>query len=154
MTLSKEQKESIRSLFKSGTYGIKWDSSIVGNTHYVNSLNELECAFNDDNLRMIACYELTPYNNIQELLIASKKHGPYVNIKYTDTYYLITSIYKSGLDNDCRVTLEGNNKGNLNFREFLNTCRWQDGTRCGKQGNDVFRWSCFSGVITDNLNIT
>ena len=148
MNLSEEQKELIRSLFKTGTHGVKWDSLIVGNTHYVNSLNELEYAFNDDNLRMIVCYELSPYSNIQELLSASKKHGPYVNIK--DRYYLITSTYNIG-DSDYRVALEGNHKGNLNFKELLNTCRWQDGTHCGKQGNDVFRWSCFSGVITMNI---
>ena len=153
MTLSEEQKELIRSLFKAGKHGVKWDSLIVGNTHYVNYLNELECAFNDDDLRMIVCYELTPYNNIQELLSASKKHGPYVNIKGTDKYYLITSIYKVSED-DCRVALEGNHKGNLNFKELLKICKWQDETHCGKQGNDAFRWSCFSGVITDNLNIT
>lgn len=150
MTLSEEQKELIRSLFKAGTHGVKWDSRIVGSTYYVNSLEGLEIAFNDDDLRMIVCYELSPYSNIQELLSESKKHGPYVNIKGTDKYYLMTSIYKVSED-DCRVALEGNHKGNLNFKELLNTCRWQDRTHCGKQGNDAFRWSCFSGVITMNV---
>ena len=150
MTLSEEQKELIRSLFKASTHGVKWDSLIVGNTYYVNSLEELEAAFNEDDLRMIVCYELSPYSSIRELLSASKKHGPYVNIKGTDKYYLITSIYKISED-DCRVALEGNHKGNLNFKELLNTCRWQDGTYCGGQGNDTFRWSCFSGVITMNV---
>lgn len=151
MTLSEEQKELIRSLFKTGTHGVKWDSFIVGNTYYVNSLEELEAAFNDTNLRMIVCYELSPYSSIQELLSASKKHGPYVK-KSGEQYYLITSIYKiNDSDNDCRVALEGNHKGNLNFKELLNTCKWQDGTYCGRQGNDVFRWSCFSGVLTMNV---
>lgn len=150
MTLSEEQKELIRSLFKSGTHGVKWDSLIVGSTCHVNSLEGLEIAFNDTNLRMIVCYELNPYSSIQELLSESKKHGPYVNIIDTDKYYLMTSIYKIGED-DCRVALEGNHKGNLNFKELLNTCRWQDGTHCGKQGIDVFRWSCFSGVLTMNI---
>jgi hypothetical protein len=153
MTLSEEQKELIRSLFKAGTHGVKFDSCILGSTCFVNSLEGLEYAFNNDNLRTIVCYELTPYNNIQELLSASKEHGPYVNIKDTDRYYLITSTYNVG-DSDYRVALEGNHKGNLNFKELLKLCRWQDGTHCGKQGNDVFRWSYFSGVITDNLNIT
>ena len=150
MTLSEEQKELIRSLFKAGTHGVKWDSHIVGSTCHVNSLEGLEIAFNDTNLRMIVCYELNPYSSIQELLSESKKHGPYVNIKDTDKYYLMTSIYKISED-DCRVALEGNHKGNLNFKELLNTCRWQDGTHCGKQGIDVFRWSCFSGVLTMNI---
>ena len=150
MTLSEEQKELIRSLFKSGTHGVKWDSLIVGSTCHVNSLEGLEIAFNDTNLRMIVCYELNPYSSIQELLSESKKHGPYVNIKDTDKYYLMTSIYKISED-DYRVALEGNHKGNLNFKELLNTCRWQDGTHCGKQGIDVFRWSCFSGVLTMNI---
>lgn len=150
MTLSEEQKELIRSLFKAGTHGVKFDSRIVGSTCFVNSLEVLEYAFNNDNLLTIVCYELSPYNNIQELLSASKKHGPYVNIKDTDTYYLITSIYKAG-DNDCRVALEGNHKGNLNFKELLKSCRWQDGTHCGKQGIDVFRWSSISGVLTMNI---
>lgn len=151
-TLSEEQKELIRSLFKAGTHGVKWDSFIVGNTCYVNSLEGLEITFNDMNLRMLVCYELNPYCSIQELLSESKKHGPYVNIKGTDTYYLITSIYKVNED-DYRVALEGNHKGNLNFKELLKTCRWQDGTQCGKQGDDVFRWSSISGVITINPNI-
>lgn len=146
MTLSEEQKELIRSLFKAGTHGVKWDSLIVGNTYYVNSLEELEQAFNEDDLRMIVCYEISPYSNIQELLSESKEHGPYVNIKGADKYYLITSIYKFSED-DYRVALEGNHKGNLNFKELLKICRWQDGTSCGKHGNDVFRWSCFSGVL-------
>ena len=150
MTLSEEQKELIRSLFKTGTHGVKWDSRIVGSTFIVNSLEGLEIAFNDEDLRMIVCYELSPYSNIQELLSASKKHGPYVNIKDTDKYYLITSIYKISED-DCRVALEGNHKSNLNFKELLKTCKWQDGSHCGKQGNDVFRWSCFSGVLTMNI---
>lgn len=149
MTLSEEQKELIRSLFKAGTHGVKWDSLIVGSTCHVNSLNELEYAFNDDRLRMLVCYELTPYNNIQDLLSASKKHGPYVKMS-DERYYLITSIYKVSED-DCRVALEGNHKGNLNFKELLKSCKWQDGTHCGKQGNDAFRWSCFSGVITMNI---
>jgi hypothetical protein len=150
MKLSEEQKELIRSLFKAGTHGVKWDSLIVGNTYYVNSLEELEAAFNDYDLRMIVCYELSPYSSIQELLSASKRHGPYVNIKGTDKYYLITSTYKISED-DYRVALEGDHKGNLNFKELLNTCRWQDGTHCGKQGIDAFRWSCFSGVLTMNI---
>lgn len=150
MTLSEEQKELIRSLFKTGTHGVKWDRLIVGNVCHVNSLEGLEIAFNDTNLRMLVCYELNPYSSIQELLSESKKHGPYVNIKDTDKYYLITSIYKVSED-DCRVALEGNHKGNLNFKELLNTCRWQDGSHCGKQGVDVFRWSCLSGVLTMNI---
>ena len=150
MTLSEEQKELIRSLFKTGAYGVKWDSRVVGSTFIVNSLEGLEIAFNDDDLRMIVCYELSPYSNIQELLSASKNHGPYVNIKDTDRYYLITSIYKISED-DCRVALEGNHKSNLNFEELLKTCKWQDGTHCGKQGNDVFKWSCFSGILTMNV---
>lgn len=150
MTLSEEQKELIRSLFKAGTHGVKWYSFIVGNTYYVNSLEELEIAFNDTNLRTIVCYELSPYSSIQELLSASEMHGPYVNIKDTDTYYLITSIYKISED-DCRVALEGNHKGNLNFKELLNKCMWQDGTHCGKQGIDAFRWSSISGVLTMNI---
>lgn len=147
MTLSEEQKELIRSLFKSGIH-VKWDSRVVGSTYHVKSLEELEQAFNDEDLRMMVCYELNPYSNIQELLSASEMHGPYV-IKDTDTYYLITSIYK--VSDDCRVALEGNHKGNLNFKELLNTCRWQDGTHCGKPGNELFRWSCFSGALTINV---
>lgn len=58
-------------------------------------------------------------------------YGPYVNVIDTDTYYLITSIYKISED-DCRVALEGNHKGNLNFKELLKTCRWQDGGICGR----------------------
>ena len=151
MTLSEEQKELIRSLFKTGAYGVKWDSLIVGNTYHVNSLEELEQAFNDDDLRMIVCYELSPYSSIRELLSASKNHGPYVKTS-GERYYLITSIYKiNDSDNDCRVALEGNHKGNLNFKELLNTCKWQDGTYCGKQGNDVFRWSSISGVLAMNI---
>ena len=150
MTLSEEQKELIRSLFKKGTYGVKWDSHIVGSTCHVNSLEGLEIAFNDTNLRTIVCYELSPYSNIKELLCASELHGPYVNVKNTDTYYLITSIYKISED-DCRVALEGNHKGNLNFKELLNKCQWQDGSQCGKQGIDVFRWSSISGVLTMNI---
>ena len=118
MTLSEEQKELIRSLFKKGTYGVKCDSHIVGNTCLVNSLEGLEIVLNDSNLRTIVCYELSPYSNIKELLGASEMHGPYVNIKDTDRYYLITSIYKIGED-DCRVALEGNHKGNLNFNCML-----------------------------------
>ena len=150
MTLSEEQKELIRSLFNKGTYGVKCDSHIVGNICRVNSLEGLEIVLNDANLRTIVCYELSPYNSIQELLSASEMHGPYVNIKDTDKYYLITSAYKFSYD-DYRVTLEGNHKGNLNFNELLKTCRWQDGTHCGKQGVDVFRWSCLSGVLTMNI---
>lgn len=150
MTLSEEQKELIRSLFKKGTYGVKCDSHIVGNTCRVNSLEGLEIVLNDSNLRTIVCYELSPYSSIKELLSASEMHGPYVNIKDTDTYYLITSIYKIS-DDDCRVALEGNHKGNLNFKELLNKCMWQDGTHCGKQGIDVFRWSSISGVLTMNI---
>lgn len=150
MTISEEQKELIRSLFKKGKYGVKCDSSIGGNTYQVNSLEELEIILKDTNLRTIVCYEIKPYSNIQDLLIASKLHGPYVNIKDTDTYYLITSIYKDS-DDDCSVALEGNHKGNLNFKELLKTCRWQDGTHCGKQGIDVFRWSSISGVLTMNI---
>jgi hypothetical protein len=150
MTLSEEQKELIRSLFKTGTHGVKWDSLIVGNTCHVNSLEGLEIVLNDSNLRTIVCYELSPYSNIKELLSASEMHGPYVNIKDKDRYYLITSIYKVS-DDDCRVALEGNHKGNLNFNELLKTCRWQDGTHCGKQGIDAFRWSCLSGVLTMNI---
>lgn len=150
MALSEEQKELIRSLFKAGTHGVRWDSLIVGNTCHVKSLEELEQVFNDEDLRMIVCYEISPYDNIQQLLNASKFHGPYVNIKDTDKYYLITSIYKVS-DNDCRVALEGNHKGNLNFKELLKTCMWQDGTQCEKQGIDVFRWSSISGVLTMNI---
>lgn len=69
--------------------------------------------------------------DINELLENSKIHGPYVNIKDTDTYYLITSIYKISED-DYRVALEGNHKGNLNLKELLKTCRWQDGSVCGR----------------------
>lgn len=150
MTLSEEQKELIRSLFKKGTYCVKCDGHIVGCTCYISSLEELEQAFNDTNLRTIVCYELSPYNNIQELLSASESHGPYVNVKDIDKYYLITSIYKVSND-DCRVALDGNHKGNLNFKELLNKCMWQDGTHCGKQGIDVFRWSSISGVLTMNI---
>lgn len=150
MTISEEQKELIRSLFKNGTHGVKCDSHIVGNTCHVNSLEGLEIVLNDPNLRTIVCYELSPYSNIQELLSESKKHGPYVRVNDTGTYYLITSIYKIRED-DCRVALEGNHKGNLNFKELLKTCRWQDGTHCGKQGIDVFRWSSISGVLTNNI---
>lgn len=150
MTLSEEQKELIRSLFKKGTYGVKCDSHIVGNTYHVNSLEGLEIVLNDTNLRTIVCYELSPYNNIQELLSASEMHGPYVRVNDTGTYYLITSIYKIRED-DCRVALEGNHKGNLNFKELLKKCVWQDGTHCGKQGIDVFRWSSISGVLTMNV---
>lgn len=150
MTLSEEQKELIRSLFKNGTHGVKCDSHIVGNTCYVNSLDGLEIVLNDPTLRTIVCYELSSYSSIQELLSASKLHGPYVRIKDTDTYYLITSIYKIH-DDDYRVALEGHHKGNLNFKELLKTCRWQDGTHCGKQGIDVFRWSSISGVLTMNV---
>lgn len=150
MTISEEQKELIRSLFKKGTYGVKCDSHIVGNTYHVNSLEGLEIVLNDTNLRTIVCYEISPYSNIQELLSASKEHGPYVRVKDTGTYYLITSIYKIRED-DCRVALEGNHKGNLNFKELLKTCMWQDGTHCGKQGIDVFRWSSISGVLTMNV---
>ena len=150
MTLSEEQKELIRSLFKKGTYGVKCDGHIVGSTCHVNSLEGLEIVFNDTNLRTIVCYELSPYSSIQELLSESKKHGPYVNIKDKDTYYLITSIYKISED-DCRVALEGNHKCNLNFKELLKICKWQDGTHCGKQGIDVFRWSSISGVLTMNI---
>lgn len=150
MTISEEQKELIRSLFKKGTYGVKCDSSIVGNTCHVNSLEGLEIVLNDTNLRTIVCYELSPYSSIQELLSASKMHGPYVRVNDTGTYYLITSIYKIRED-DCRVALEGNHKGNLNFKELLKTCMWQDGTHCGKLGIDVFRWSSISGVLTMNI---
>ena len=149
MTLSEEQKELIRSLFKKGTYGVKCDGHIVGRTFHVNSLEGLEIAFNDTNLRTIVCYELSPYNNIQQLLSASEMHGPYVKMS-GERYYLITSIYKVS-DDDCRVALEGNHKGNLNFKELLNTCKWQDGTHCGVQGIDVFRWSSISGVLTMNI---
>lgn len=149
MTLSEEQKELIRSLFKKGTYGVKCDGHIVGSTCHVNSLEGLENAFNDPNLRTIVCYELSPYSNIKELLGASEMHGPYVKMP-GERYYLITSIYKVS-DDDCRVALEGNHKGNLNFKELLNTCMWQDGTHCGKQGIDAFRWSSISGVLTMNV---
>ena len=149
MTLSEEQKELIRSLFKSGIH-VKWDSCLVRSTYHVKSLEELEQAFNDEDVRMIVCYEISPYNNIQQLLNASEFHGPYVNIKDTDKYYLITSIYKVSED-DCRVALEGNHKGNLNFKELLKSYNWQDGTPCGIQGKDVFKWSCFSGVLTMNI---
>lgn len=71
MTLSEEQKELIRSLFKNGTHGVKCDSYIVGNTCYVNSLEGLEIVLNDTNLRTIVCYKLNPYSNIKELLSAS-----------------------------------------------------------------------------------
>lgn len=152
MTLSEEQKELIRSLFNAGTHGVKWDSLIVGNTHYVNSLNELEQAFNDKNLRMIVCYEVSPYSNVQELLSASEMHGPYVKRSF-GRYNLITSIYETG-GNKWSCVLGGYDKGSLTPQEFLAECTWQDGTHCGKQGNDAFRWSCFSGVITNNLNIT
>ena len=148
MTLSEEQKELIRSLFKKGTYGVKCDSHIVGNTYHVKSLEVLEIVLNDTNLRTLVCYEISPYNNIQELLDASEMHGPYVKMT-GERYYLITSIYK--VSDDCRVALEGNHKGNLNFKELLNTCMWQDGTHCGKQGIDVFRWSSISGVLTMNI---
>lgn len=149
MTLSEEQKELIRSLFKKGTYGVKCDGHIVGSTCHVNSLEGLEIAFNDPNLRTLVCYELSPYNNIKELLGASEMHGPYVKMS-GERYYLITSIYKVSED-DCRVALDGNHKGNLNFKELLKTCQWQDGTQCGKQGIDVFRWSSISGVLTMNI---
>lgn len=149
MTLSEEQKELIRSLFKKGTYGVKWDSRVVGSTYHIKSLEELEQAFNDEDLRMIVCYELNPYSSIQELLSASELHGPYVKMP-GERYYLITSIYKFSED-DCRVALEGNHKGNLNFKELLNKCMWQDGTHCGVQGIDVFRWSSISGVLTMNI---
>ena len=92
---------------------------------------------------------MKPYETIQELLEDSKKHGPYVKRSF-GRYSLITSIYKIGED-DCRVALEGNHKGNLNFKELLNTCMWQDGTHCGNQGNDAFRWSSISGVLTMNI---
>lgn len=149
MTLSEEQKELIRSLFKTGTHGVKWDSFIVGHTYHVNSLEDLEAAFNDDDLRMIVCYELSPYSSIQELLSESKKHGPYIK-KSGERYYLITSIYKTG-ENKWSCILNGRSKNSLTPQEFLNECKWQDGKYCGKQGNDVFRWSCFSGVITMNV---
>ena len=149
MTLSEEQKELIRSLFKAGTHGVKWDSRIVGSTYLVNSLEELETAFNDEDLRMIVCYELSPYSSIQELLSASKNHGPYVKIS-GGRYYLITSIYKIG-ENKWSCFLDEYAKGALTPQEFLNECTWQDGTRCGKQGVDVFKWSCFSGVLTMNV---
>lgn len=150
MTISEEQKELIRSLFKDGSHGVKCDSHIVGNTCQVNSLEGLEIVLNDPNLRTIVCYELSSYSSIKELLDASELHGPYVNVIDTDMYYLITSIYKVSED-DCRVALEGNHKGNLNFKELLKTCRWQDGTYCGKQGVDVFRWSSICGVLTNNI---
>lgn len=154
MTLSEEQKELIRSLFKTGTHGVKWDSFIGGHTYYVNSLEELEDAFNDEDLRMIVCYELNPYSSIQELLSASEKHGPYVITSNNKHYHLITSIRTLDTEKGgsiIRIILDSYYKGALSFKELLNSYRWQDGTYCGRQGNDVFRWSCFSGVITMNV---
>ena len=150
MTLSEEQKELIRSLFKTGMYGIKWDSRIVGSTFIVNYLEELEQAFNDEDLRMMVCYELSPYSNVQELLSASKNHGPYL---------IPINVQPKMLQCPIEVTDEGVTfyDGYLESSEFVTYdflkkyYTWQDGTHCGKQGNDVFKWSCFSGVLTMNI---
>lgn len=150
MTLSEEQKELIRSLFKTGMYGIKWDSWIVGSTYHVESLEELEQVFNDEDLRMIVCYEISPYSNIQELLSTSKNHGPYL---------IPINVRPKMLQCPIEVTDEGVTfyDGYINSSEFvtydfLKKCyTWQDGTQCGKQGIDVFRWSSISGVLTMNV---
>ena len=153
MTLSEEQKELIRSLFKSGIH-VKWDSRVVGSTYHVKSLEELEQAFNDEDLRMIVCYELNPYSNIQELLSASEMHGPYVITSNNKHYHLITSIRTLDTEESgstIKIILDSYYNGALSFKELLNSYRWQDGTRCGKQGNELFRWSCFSGALTINV---
>ena len=73
---------------------------------------------------------MKPYETVEELLEASKIHGPYVKRSF-GRYSLITSIYKKE-ENTWLCVLGGHNKGALTHQEFLTECTWQDGHLCGK----------------------
>lgn len=77
---------------------------------------------------------MKPYETIQELLEAAKIHGPYVQSKYNNGYYLATQIYPVGIENeaDFRVILDSNQYNSISPLELFEHFTWQDGSPCGK----------------------
>lgn len=77
---------------------------------------------------------MKPYDTIEELLEDSKKHGPYVQNKYNNDYYLVTQIYPIYIENkvDFRVVLNSNQYNSLSPLELFEIFTWQDDYLCGK----------------------
>lgn len=143
MVISEEKKELLRKHFNEDNVIIEYGLNFLdGNTHYVNSITELNAILdNSENYRYICCHELIPYNNIEDLLKDSKNHGPYVS-KYNDyhegnRYYLITSIHQ--VSKTCiGVVLDGKHDFPVHVEDLLKNYIWQDGERCGKLGKLIF----------------
>lgn len=76
---------------------------------------------------------MKPYETIQELLEDSKKHGPYVQNKYSNNYYSITQLYKvdiEGVKENCVAILDLDK--HFTSLELFEHFTWQDGHSCGK----------------------
>lgn len=67
------------------------------------------------------------YETVQELLEDSKIHGPYVVDKYTNRYYLITTIYTLHA-----LILDFDIENPIGTQTLCNYYTWQDGHPCGK----------------------
>lgn len=77
---------------------------------------------------------MKPYETVEELLEASKIHGPYVIRHNGYIHYLITSIHK--VDATCiGVVLDGQHNSPVHIKELVNDYTWQDGSPCGKNEN-------------------
>lgn len=74
---------------------------------------------------------MKPYETIQEVLEAAKKHGPYITRHDVNIHYLITSIHK--VNATCiGVVLDGQHGSPKHVKELLENYTWQDGSPCGK----------------------
>lgn len=128
--ITEEQKKQIRNYFNSNTHIIEYE--VFGeHPNNVQSIEELNNILENKNLRCIRCYEITPYNNINELLEDSKNHGPYVIKHNGHIYYLITSIYI--ISETCNgLVLDGQHNSRITTKELSKGYKWQDGNACGK----------------------
>ncbi len=66
-----------------------------------------------------------PYNTIEEVLEALKEHGPFIHYSnLPGEYEAIISTYGNAIKTFTST---------MTFRELLDNCVWQDGTKCGKE---------------------
>lgn len=130
--ITEEQKEQIRTYFNSNAHIIEYE--VFGEyPKNVQSIEELNNTLENNNLMYIRLYEITPYNNINELLEDSKIHGPYVIGINNHIYSLITTIKPPLIDGpDARIELGGHRHDTLSYKELSRLYTWQDGSVCGR----------------------